>query len=110
MLIAHKKHIICVTKQRRLCQVKQQQMVLAHWTMRPLCCWSFLKSMMYFPARTVLGRINFWQKDTLLEAHSVNGCWFNSVRKDRTKEKQLFSSSLYAWLDQSLARVRSRQR
>ena len=52
---------------------------------------------MYFPARTVLGRINFWQKDTLhknqylflfwkikfhnetlLEAHSVNGCWFNS--------------------------------
>ena len=77
---------------------------------------------MYFPARTVFGRINFWQKDTfqrekmnilpgdtfflqssktvesrfetLLEAHSVKGCWFNSGGFQKLK-KLKFSGKFY---------------
>ena len=34
-------------------------------TTTPLFSCNFLKSMMYLPPRTVLGKISFWQKDTL---------------------------------------------
>ena len=94
MLIAHKKHIICVTKQRRLCQVKAttdgprsldyEAVVLLEFpeihfvnvnnsfVSVIMIMDHHLKSMMYFPARTVLGRINFWQKDTFHEKNAVN--------------------------------------
>ena len=94
MLIAHKKHIICVTKQRRLCQVKATTDGPRSLDYEAVVLLEFpeihfvnvnnsfvsvimimdhnLKSMMYFPARTVLGRINFWQKDTFHEKNVVN--------------------------------------
>ena len=49
---------------------RKSQYVQNHvsWTTMPLFSWSFLYSMMYFPAITVLGSINFWQKSTFEEA------------------------------------------